>query len=98
MNNLNNRFSNAAMNYVEAWFDYHPEPFNIEPHEFLFGEIVITIFAAEMIHDNFMLKAEFPTAAKALAWENQIARLIMIMGLTLIRINRNLFLFTDRRF
>ncbi len=98
MKNLNNRFHKAAMNYVEAWFDYHPEPFNIEPHEFLWGETLITIFAAEMVHDNFMIKCEFSTATRALKIENKISKLIMIMGLSMIRINRNLFLFTDRRF
>jgi hypothetical protein len=98
MNSLNNRFSNTAMNYIEAWFDYHPEPFNIEPYEFLFDEYLITIFAAEMIHDNFMIKIECPTASSALEMENKFSRITKIMNITLIRINRNLFLFTDRRF
>jgi hypothetical protein len=98
MKNLNNRFGNAAMNYVEAWFDYHPEPFNIEPHEFLWGDHLITIFAADMVHDSFMIKCEFSSATKALQLENEFSKLVMTMGLSMIRINRSLFLFTDRRF
>ncbi len=98
MKNLNDRFMNAAINYVNAWFDYHPEPQNIEMYEFLFNRDIITIFAAEMIHDNYMIKIECPTASRALRIENQVSKLVMIMGLSLIRINRKLFLFTDKRF
>lgn len=98
MNNLNERFSNSARNYIEAWFDYHPEPFNIEPFEFQFNEYLITIYAAEMVHDNFMIKIECSTASNALDLEHKFTRIAMIMNLDIIRLNRNLFLFTDRRF
>ncbi len=98
MKNLNDRFLETAKNHIEAWFDYHPEPWNIEPYEFLLNEKIITVFAADMVHDNFMIKCECATARDALQTENDVSQLAMIMGLDLVRINRNLFLFTDRRF
>lgn len=101
MNNLNNSFSNSLMNYVEAWFDNHPEPENLEL--FTFPETpgdnpIITIFAADQVLDTFMIKLTFATATKAIRASDFLSELTTIMGLTHILINRNLFLFTDRRF
>ena len=102
MNNLNEKFSNSLMDYVEAWFDYHPEPWNIELFEFpesLSGNsVVINVYTAEQILDTFMIKLTFPTATKAVEASKYLYEITRIMGITLILINRNLFLFTDRRF
>ncbi len=52
MNNENNNFSETAMNYVEAWFDNHPEPWNIDMHLFEINGIKIEVFFADMIHNT----------------------------------------------
>ena len=98
---MNENFSKRLMNYVEAWFDEHPEPENLELFEF--PEVpgsnpLITIFAADQILDTFMIKLTFATATKAYRASEFLSELTTIMGLTHILINRNLFLFTDRRF
>ncbi len=101
MNNLNNRFSNSLMNYVEAWFDNHPEPENLELFEIpesIKGDPLITVFAADQILDTFMIKLTFATAMKAHRASEFLSSLTTTMGLTHILINRNLFLFTDKRF
>ena len=101
MNNPNNRFTNGLMNYVEAWFDNHPEPENLELFEFPEhpgNNPLITIFAADQVLDTFMIKLTFATATKAVQASEFLSELTTIMGLTHILINRNLFLFTDRRF
>ena len=100
MNNLNERFSNRLMDYVEAWFDYHPEPWNIEMFIKEFGagdSAVITVFAADQVFDTFMIKLTYPTAKKAVEASGYLEDVSKIMGLTKILVNRNLFLFTDRR-
>ena len=90
------------MDYVEAWFDYHPEPWNIELFEFpesVSGKCpVITVFAADQVLDTFMIKLTYPTAKKAVQAFHYLEDLTTIMGLQHTLINRNLFLFTDRRF
>jgi hypothetical protein len=101
MNNLNEKFSNSLMDYVEAWFDYHPEPWNIELFEFpesYNDGVVINVYTAEQVLDTFMIKLTFPTAKKAVKASKYLYEVTRIMGITLILINRNLFLFTDRRF
>ncbi len=103
MNNLNSRFTNGLMNYVEAWFDNHPEPENLELFEFpesVSGKDapLITVFAADQIMDTFMIKLTFASATKAARASQFLSELTTIMGLTHILINRNLFLFTDKRF
>ncbi len=102
MNNLNSRFTNSLMNYVESWFDNHPEPENLELFEFpesVSGKVpLITVFAADQILDTFMIKLTFTSATKAARASQFLSELTTIMGLTHILINRNLFLFTDKRF
>jgi len=102
MNNLNERFTEGLKNYIEAWFDNHPEPENLEIFEFpesVSGKCpIINVYAADQILDTFMIKLTYPTATKALHASQYLEELTTIMGLTHILLNRNLFLFTDRRF
>ncbi len=84
--------------YIEAWFDYHPDPAAVELFEFFFDEYKISVFAAENIHDNYMIKVKCPSATDALDKWAMLHVLATIMGIELIRINETLFLFTDRRF
>ncbi len=99
MKNLNKDLLKAARNYIEAWFDEHPEPHNVELFQFeLDTGVVINVYAADLVYDTWMLKIEMITAQGALNIESSISELCKCLGVTLIRINRNLFLFTDRRF
>ncbi len=95
-------FSESLKSYIESWFDYHPEPWNIEIFEFpelLTGKsVAISVFTADQVLDTFMIKLTFATAKKAVQANDYIYELAKIMGLTMILLNRNLFLFTDRRF
>lgn len=95
-------FRNNLKAYVEAWFDNHPEPENLELFEFPellpSNACAMTVFTADQVHDNYMIKLTFHTAKKAAYVSQQIYEVVRVMNLTSILINRNLFLFTDRRF
>jgi len=52
MNNLNERFMKTNMNYVEDWFDKHPEPYNIDCHLFEINGNEIKVYFADMVHDT----------------------------------------------
>ncbi len=92
------------LNYVEAWFDNHPEPENIDCHTFgIDNECMsqggkVHIYFADMIHNNFMIKIESHTARRALYLSKLFYKTTCQMGITQILKNKNLFLFTDTRF
>ncbi len=102
MNNLNERFTKSLREYIEAWFDYHPEPENLELFEFpktiTGSETTINVFAADQVLDTYMIKICFPTMKKRIQASDYLSEIAEVMDVTLIGINRNLFLFTDRRF
>lgn len=86
------------MDYVEAWFDYHPEPENIEFIELELNTCKVTIFWANLIHDTFMIKLEFQNSRRATVMSQRLAPVSHGLGLTQILVGKKLFLFTDRRF
>jgi hypothetical protein len=89
------------MDYVEAWFDNHPEPENIDCHSFSFIEIKDTkvdIFFADQIHNTFMIKITSKTAKRSLYLSKLLYKTTCQMGIDQILINNKLFLLTDLRF
>lgn len=98
MNNLNKRFMNRGIQYVEAWFDNHPEPHNIDMHLFEINENRIEVFFADMIHDTWLVKITCKTATSAVTLSKVLYKTTCQMGIDLILKNNKLFLFTDRRF
>jgi DNA polymerase III delta prime subunit len=98
----NDIFAKRLQEYIEAWFDYHPEPENLELFEFpetITGkETTINVFAADQILDNYMIKICFPTTNKRVQAQNYLLELAKIMSIEMVGLSRNLFLFTDRRF
>ena len=86
------------MEYINAWFDYHPDPGAIERYNFEFEKTSIEIFAARDIFDTWLIKITYDTARKAMMESKQIKPLSEMMGITQILINRKLFLFQDQRF
>ncbi len=85
------------MDYVEAWFDNHPEPENIEMFEFD-NEVKTTFYLADQVYNCFMIKIECENARRATWLSRHYKYLSEKMGVTQILINKQLFLFTDLRF
>ncbi len=98
MNNLNERFTGKNMNYVEDWFDKHPEPYNIDMHLFEINGNTIEVFFADMIHDTWLVKITCKTAAAAVMLSNVLYKTASQMGIDMVQKNNKLFLFTDTRF
>ena len=86
------------MDYVEAWFDYHPEPENIEFLELDLNGRKVTIYWANHVHDTFMLKITCKNARQATVLSRRLQPISHGLALTQILIGNKLFLFTDRRF
>ncbi len=98
MNNLNERFMKMNMNYVEAWFDNHPEPENIDMHIFTIDGRSIEVFFADMIYNTWMVKITCESATEALFLSNVLYKTTCQMNIEQILNNKKLFLFTDTRF
>ena len=86
------------MEYVDAWFDLHPDPSAIERYNFEFEKTSIEIFTARDYFDTWLIKITYHTARKAMMESKQIKPLSDNMGITQILIYRKLFLFQDQRF
>jgi len=86
------------MNYVEAWFDNHPEPWNIDMHQFELGDLEVEIFFADMVYNNYLVKITCKTARRAANYSQLFYKTTSQMDITQILINRKLFLFKDDRF
>lgn len=86
------------MDYVEAWFDNHPSPEEIDMHQFNFGTTEVNVYFADMIHNNFMIKISCNSANKAVNLSKLFYKTTCQMGIEQILINNKLFLFTDTRF
>ncbi len=98
MNNLNKRFIKEGTNYVEDWFDKHPEPYNIDCHLFEINGNEIKVYFADMIHDTWLVKITCKTAASAVMLSKVLYKTTCQMGIDQVLKNRELFLFTDTRF
>ncbi len=83
------------MDYVESWFDNHPEPWNIE---FTQVNENIKIFYADLCYDIWMVQIEFNNARAAAVSSQMLKEMSNKMGITQILIGKELFLFTDTRF
>lgn len=86
------------MDYVEAWFDYHPEPENIELQELELNGRKIIIYWANHVPDTFMIKIICRNARQSEVLSRRLEPISRGLYLTQILINNKLFLFTDRRF
>ena len=86
------------MNYVEAWFDEHPDPGAIESDIFMLGKCELEIFSARDIFDTWMIKITFENAHQANHWSRKLRPVSDRMGVTQILIYKKLFLFQDLRF
>jgi len=85
------------MDYVEAWFDYHPEPENIDFVEIELNNVKIVIYWADLVQDNFMIKIICNNARQATVLSQRLGPISSGLFLTQILIGKKLFLFTDRR-
>lgn len=89
-------------NYVEDWFDKHPEPWNIDCHWFNDLEFLniqnIYVYFADMVHDTWLIKIVCENARRSLYLEKLLYKTTCQMGITLLRSNRELFLLKDLRF
>ncbi len=86
------------MNYVEAWFDNHPEPFNIDMHLFEFDDKTIEVYFADMIYNTWMVKITCKTAAATVMLSKILYKTTCQIGIDQVLKNKILFLFTDTRF
>jgi len=86
------------MNYVEAWFDNHPEPQNIDCHVFHQGDTELSIYFADQVFNTWMIKISCKTARRALFYSKLVYKTTCQMDITQILINNKLFLFKDLRF
>ena len=91
-------FEYNKMEYVEAWFDNHPEPWNIDCHLFSLGKTEIEIFFADQVFDTWMIKITCSNARRAVYYSKLLYKTTCQMDITQIQINKKLFLFKDLRF
>jgi len=86
------------MDYVEAWFDYHPEPENIELLQFETERKKIIIYWADNVQDTIMIKIISKNARASEVLSRKLKPISHGLFLTQILIGKELFLFTDTRF
>lgn len=97
--NFQNHFETIRlMDYVEAWFDYHPEPENIERLTFDLNDRKVIVFWANRVQDTFMINIICKNARQATVLSRRLKPISHGLLLTQILINNKLFIFTDRRF
>jgi hypothetical protein len=85
----------SKQGYIEAWFDNHPEPGNIDCHLFNLGELEVEIFFADCIFDIWMIKITCTNARRALYYSKLFYKTTCQMDITQILIGKKLFLFKD---
>jgi hypothetical protein len=86
------------MDYIEAWFDNHPEPWNIDMHQFELGDLNVEIFFADLVYNTWMIKITCENARRAFYYSQLFYKTTSQMDITQILINKRLFLFQDNRF
>lgn len=86
------------MDYVEAWFDNHPNPAEIDCHLFTFGNVEMEIYFADMYFETWLIKLNCSNAQRALWLSKLFHKTTCQMNITQILIGKKLFLFTDKRF
>ncbi len=85
----------SKQGHIEAWFDNHPEPWNIDCHLFNFGSNEIEVFFADCIFDIWMIKITCNNARKALMLSKLYYKTTSQMDITQILIGKKLFLLKD---
>jgi len=90
----------TQQNYIEAWFDNHPEPWNIDCHSFdeVFGEYNVEVFFADQVFNTWMIKISCRNARRAVHLSKLFYKTTCQMDITQILIGKKLFLFQDYRF
>lgn len=91
-------YRNAKREQIEAWFDNHPEPWNIDMSTFEENGKLIQIFFCDTYHDNFLIKIKCNNAQLALTLSKKLYFTTSQMGIEQILINRELFLLRTRFF
>jgi len=86
--------------YVEAWFDNHPEPYNIDMHSFagLSDTEEFEIFFADQVFNTWMIKITCENARRAAYLSKLFYKTTCQMDITQVLIGKKLFLFQDHRF
>lgn len=88
------------MDYIEAWFDHHPEPENIDCHNFdgVWKDHKVEIYFADLVYNTWLIKITCNSARRAVFLSKLFYKTTSQMDITQILINKNLFLFQDQRF
>ena len=88
------------MDYVEAWFDFHPEPWNIDTHWFTFEKYNadVHVYFADQVFDTWLVKITCKSAEAALQLKKLLYKTTCQMDISLVLINNKLFLLKDQRF
>jgi hypothetical protein len=84
--------------YVEAWFDNHPEPWNIDGKTYHFGDHEIEVFFADQVFNCWMIKITCNNSRRATYLSQLFYKMTCQMDITQILIGKKLFLFQDLRF
>lgn len=89
-------------NYVEDWFDKHPEPWNLDCHWFNDLKFLnikdVYVYFADMVFDTYLIKIVCENARRSIFLEKLLFKTTSQMGITLLRKNAELFLLKDLRF
>ncbi len=86
--------------YIEAWFDNHPEPWNIDMHSFdeIWKDHDVEVFFADQVYDCWMIKITTRNCRRATWLSKLLHKTTSQMDITQILIGKKLFLFKDLRF
>lgn len=90
----------SKQGYIEAWFDNHPEPWNIDCHSFdgVWKDHDVEIFFADQVFNTWMIKITCNNARRATFLSKLFYKTTCQMDITQILIGKKLFLFQDHRF
>lgn len=98
MSNIDWKEGIRLMDYVEAWFDHHPEPQNIDTHWFTFQNMNIHVYFADQVFDTWCIKITHKSAFDALKLSKLLYKTTCQMDIQQVLINNKLFLLKDQRF
>lgn len=90
----------SPQGYVEAWFDNHPEPWNIDCHAFDINSSSIEnieVYFADMVYNTWLIKINCNNMRRSLTLSKLLYKTTSQMDITQILIEKKLFLFQDLR-
>jgi hypothetical protein len=76
---------------IEAWFDEHPEPWNIDMHSFEFENCEVEVFFADVIYDIWMVKITCNNARRATFLSKLYYKTTSQMDIEQVLIGKKLF-------